>query len=286
MLVLLRNGWPIWLGICNNGIPVYFINNTTSTAIIGIYNQLKTKHNIDNIHNDNLKKSKKHFLKDFFLTSDWIDKENSRKTKLKDVHNAINGEAVRIEKGNHRISSILQEVSRCILAVTGIKKRDFIQSTLDELEYRKFCIEIARCLKSKNFNNYEHCTNFVRKQFRKKFNIIDNAGKQVDVEKSLIEISNKTSINLSHYHESCYSSIHSAKGLEATSVLSIAYSNNELDKWLNFNAANKDLDDDYRLGYVAFSRARDMLCIACLGDISNDTKNKLKSLNIVFQPND
>lgn len=268
----------------NNGIPVYFINNTISSEIFSTYKQLKTKHNIDHMHNDNLKNSKKPFLKDFFLTREWIDNENSRKPKLKDVYKVLNGESVRLEKGNYRVSSILQEVSRCILAVTGVKKQNFINSIHDELEYRKFCFEIARCLKSMDFNNYEDRINSIRKQFLEKFNNIDNTGKQVDVENSLIELSNKTSISLSHNPESCYSSIHSAKGLEATSVLAIAYSNNELEKWLNFHEANNNLDDDYRLGYVAFSRARDMLCISCLGEISNETKNKLESLNIVFYP--
>lgn len=73
--------------------------------------------------------------------------------------------------------------------------------------------------------------------------------------------------------------------MEATSVLAIAYSKNELDKWLNFREANNNLNDDYRLGYVAFSRARDMLCIVCLDEISNETKNRIESLNIVFYPN-
>ena len=268
----------------DNGIPVYFIDKTIFSEIYNAYKQLKTKHNIDNIHNNNLKKSKKLFLKDFFLTRDWI-KENSRKPKLKDVYKALNGESVRLEKGNYRVSSILQEVSRCILAVTGVKKQDFINSIHDELEYRKFCFEIARCLKSMDFNNYEDRINSIRKQFLKKFNNTDNIGKQADVENSLIELSNKTSISLSHNTESCYSSIHSAKGLEATSVLAIAYSNNELEKWLNFQEANNNLDDDYRLGYVAFSRARDMLCISCLEEIAPEIKIKLESLNIAFCPN-
>ena len=247
--------------------------------------QLKAQHKIDQIHRINIEKTNKSFLKDFYLTKDWIKKDNKRRPKLSSVYDILNGEAIRLEKGNHRINSILHEVSRCILAVAGVKKNYFIKSTLDEIEYRKFCFEIVRCLKSRNFNNFDRLANSIRKQFQEKFNIIDDSGKQVDVEKSLNELSNNKPITLSLYPESCYSSIHSAKGLEATSVLAIAYSKNELDKWLNFQEANNNLDDDYRLGYVAFSRARDMLCIACLDEISNELKNRLKSLNIVFYPN-
>lgn len=59
-----------------------------------------------------------------------------------------------------------------------------------------------------------------------------------------------------------------------------------LNKWINFQKSNDSLDDDFRLGYVAFSRARDMLCIACLEGITSQTKNKLESLNLVFYPNE
>lgn len=263
----------------NNGIPVYFIDNPNAQDIIESYNLLKKQHKIDQIY-----ESKKSFLKNFYLTSDWIDKQNKNKPKFKDVYNALNVEAVRLEKGNHRVSSILHEVSRCILAVIGVKKQAFIKSTYDEIEYRKFCFEIARCLKTKKFNDSNHRVNYIRKQFREKFNVIDEIYTQVDVEKSLDELSSATSIRLSHFPESCYSTIHSAKGLEATSVLAIAYSRNELEKWLNFQEANNNLDDDYRLGYVAFSRARDMLCIACLENISDESKRKFESLNIVCYP--
>lgn len=269
----------------DNGIPVYFIEKTNISEIFSTYKWLKAEHNIDNIHKNNLEKSNKIILKEFFLTRDWIDNEKSIKKRLKDVYNVLKGESVKLEKGNHRVNGILQEISRCVIAITGVKKQDFINSINDELEYRKFCFKIVRFLKSRDFDNYENLTNFLKKQFQEKFNILDNTGKQVDVKNSLIEFSNKTSISLSHNPESCYSSIHSAKGLEATSVLAIASSNKELEKWLNFKEANNNLDDDYRLGYVAFSRARDMLCISCLGEISPETKEKIVSLNIVFCSN-
>jgi len=266
----------------DNGIPVYFINRMMPSEIFSLYKLLKAQHNIDKIHVDNLKKSQKNFLKDFFLTKDWIDNENSTKSRLKGIYQVLNGETVRLEKGNHRLSSVLQEVSRCILAITGAKKQEFIKSADDEIEYRKFCFEIIRLLKSKTFNDYEHSLNSIRKQFRERFKIIGDRDLWSGVENTLTELSEKSSFLLSRIPDSCYSTIHSSKGLEATSVLAIAYSNHELDKWLDFQKANKDLDDDYRLGYVAFSRARDMLCIACLENISDKTREKLDSLGLIF----
>lgn len=205
---------------------------------------------------------------------------------MKNFHKNINDDVIRLEKGNHRINNVLQEISHCIFAMTGIKKKDFIKSLFDELEYRKFCFEIVRHLNSKNFDNYEHRINSIRKLFREKFNTEIDDGNRIDVEKSLNELSRTTSLTLSQIPESCYSSIHRAKGLEATSVLVVAYSNNELKKWLNYHEADKNPDDDYRLGYVAFSRARDILCIACLEKICNETIKNLESLNIVFYPNE
>ncbi|MFF6014722.1 3'-5' exonuclease [Lysinibacillus fusiformis] len=60
--------------------------------------------------------------------------------------------------------------------------------------------------------------------------------------------------------------MHKSKGLQADAVLVVAKTENELLKWLE-----KDKDtrlnsnqDTIRLGYVAFSRPKELLCIACL----------------------
>ncbi|MEK3901005.1 ATP-dependent helicase [Paenibacillus sp. FSL R7-0179] len=54
------------------------------------------------------------------------------------------------------------------------------------------------------------------------------------------------------------STIHSAKGREATSILVIAEDLKELQKWMNLNDK-----EDARVGFVAFTRARRLLCIWC-----------------------
>ncbi|MDN4067586.1 ATP-dependent helicase [Paenibacillus vini] len=56
------------------------------------------------------------------------------------------------------------------------------------------------------------------------------------------------------------STIHSAKGREATSILVIAEDLNELKKWLNLNDK-----EEARVGFVAFTRARRLLCVWCPG---------------------
>jgi len=84
------------------------------------------------------------------------------------------------------------------------------------------------------------------------------------------------------------SNIHTIKGLESDAVLCIAKTEEELLLWVETNHSVRetkrtDETTDYpRLGYVAFSRARKLLRIACMEKISSDTANKLKGLNVLL----
>ena len=74
-----------------------------------------------------------------------------------------------------------------------------------------------------------------------------------------------------------YTTIHKAKGLEADCVLVVAENEKQLFKWLNMTKTDmrNESDEDYRLGYVAFSRARKVLAVAVLEEIDTsafDTK--------------
>ena len=71
-----------------------------------------------------------------------------------------------------------------------------------------------------------------------------------------------------------YTTIHKSKGLEATAVLVICETKNKLAKWLEGDgeARFNDKNDECRLGFVAFSRAREVLCIACLEELPEDSE--------------
>ncbi|MNL02644.1 hypothetical protein D3C87_1231580 [compost metagenome] len=56
------------------------------------------------------------------------------------------------------------------------------------------------------------------------------------------------------------STIHSAKGREAISILVIAEDLKELKSWFKINDR-----EEARVGFVAFTRARRLLCIWCPG---------------------
>ena len=82
------------------------------------------------------------------------------------------------------------------------------------------------------------------------------------------------------------SNIHRFKGLEVDAVLAVAKTDIELNLWLETDTIIRDehkdkATSDYpRLGYVAFSRARKILCISCIEPISDLTKEKLMNLDV------
>lgn len=267
----------------HNEIPVYFIEGSTPTEIIERYKQLKSKHHIDDLHEKAKNKTQKNFAKDFYLTRLW-PKEGTKNNGLKDLWEILHGEASRLEKGVRKNNGLLPEMSRFILAVTGAKRKDFIHLSYDEIYYRRFCFGIVRYLHAEK-PSYAELQHKILSTFQNKFGKVNSEiAESANVEKSFDDLLSIISSNSLITQESCYSTIHSAKGLEATSVLAIASSDNQLKKWLDFEKANTDMDDDYRLGYVAFSRARDMLCIACLGNISIETRKKLALLDVKFYP--
>ena len=62
-------------------------------------------------------------------------------------------------------------------------------------------------------------------------------------------------------HIENFRTIHGAKGTQRDAVLVYARDGNELEQWLLCN--NLDLSETSRIGYVGFSRAKKILCIAC-----------------------
>ncbi len=80
-----------------------------------------------------------------------------------------------------------------------------------------------------------------------------------------------------------YASIRKAKGLQADAALVVAKGIAELKKWLQTDRSARvaDKQDKCRLGYVAFTRPREMLCIACLKKLDAELIYILENLGIV-----
>ena len=81
-----------------------------------------------------------------------------------------------------------------------------------------------------------------------------------------------------------YSSIHKAKGLEAECVLVVSKSLKELEKWIEtgFEKRCEDKQDTCRIGFVGFTRAKEILCIACKASISTVVKEQLAKMGVIF----
>lgn len=80
--------------------------------------------------------------------------------------------------------------------------------------------------------------------------------------------------------EAYFSTIHSFKGLEASCVLLIVNSNAMLKSFIETDRSVQNQNSN--LGYVAFSRAKDLLCIMCLEDIDEALREKLVSMHVEF----
>lgn len=79
-------------------------------------------------------------------------------------------------------------------------------------------------------------------------------------------------------------SIHRAKGLESNAVLVVASSLNELRKWCVTSRPQRSADrrDNCRLGFVAFSRAMELLCVACSEPLDSKLQACLEGLGVTI----
>lgn len=89
-------------------------------------------------------------------------------------------------------------------------------------------------------------------------------------------------------HTSEMASIRKAKGLQADAVLIVAKNIAELKKWLQTDRSCRlaDKQDKCRLGYVAFTRPKEMLCIASLKELDKESIHMLSYLGIVIMDGD
>lgn len=182
-----------------------------------------------------------------------------------------------ISNENSKPKSLLSNALEYITAFFGRSLTELLNdSNFSRIEIRKIAISLLHKLK------------------------INPSIKKVDVEKYLInevpvKIINHYQKTNNSYEKLCsnfriknvllenkYTSIHKAKGLEAAAVLALAETKKRLMKWLETNENERTLDkqDECRIGFVGFSRAKNFLVLACLEDTDYTSLEKLRSLEV------
>jgi DNA helicase-2/ATP-dependent DNA helicase PcrA len=199
-----------------------------------------------------------------------------RNEVIKRITTALDGNIISPRKSNN--INPLKEIMATLLSSLSMNQTEYLNhynSTIFEL--RKKCIQILKAIKSGEIANENTFFNFINENLKLEVKTT------VPFKLGNLRIHSSTS---SKENSVVVSNIHNYKGLESEAVLVIAKTEQELILWLETKQEIRDAKrtnetTDYpRLGYVAFSRAKQLLCISCLEKISSETKEKLKSLGV------
>jgi len=174
--------------------------------------------------------------------------------------------------------SILKMVMDYILAVSGYSLTDILQEcNLSLINFRKFGVSVLHYIKTNPELNEKDLKKYITEKLCVKFNS-ENQETKNSFDNLIIHFKALGS------SQNRNSSIHKVKGLEATAVLALAETKNRLLKWIEIDQQTRanDKADECRIGFVAFSRARNFLAIACLEKLNDKHLDKLKQLGVLI----
>lgn len=166
-------------------------------------------------------------------------------------------------------------ISSCIDMSTNQLKTTF---GLSGLKYRELCVRLIRAVQVGSIQSEEDVMKHVSGYLNQSITV--PPGTQLRNQLSQLHNFFAGLTTDSGRHQ--YSSIHKAKGLEAHGVLAVARTESELSAWFTTDKTKRhnDRNDRCRVGYVAFSRARQVLCIACQKQISENMLRYISSLEV------
>jgi DNA helicase-2/ATP-dependent DNA helicase PcrA len=174
--------------------------------------------------------------------------------------------------------SPLEVIKDTLLSSIGLSQTEFQKKYETDLNtLRKYCILILKAIKSGEINNENTFGNYVTESL----NLELKTGLPIKIDN--FRISTNTG---SFETKILVSNIHNFKGLESEAILAIAKNEEELLLWIESDMDSRDTfrdreRTDYpRLGYVAFSRAKQLLCISSLEKISDPTLDKMRKLDV------
>ncbi len=174
----------------------------------------------------------------------------------------------------------LNAIKDTILSATQLTQAEFCEKNdCSNMELRQYCVETMIALSDGRITNEASFLEFIVENF----GVTVKSGIPIKINGLKYRVENKDSKEFT-----LVGNIHQIKGLEAKAVLAIAKTEQELKLWLTADQSIRESkrgkeDTDYpRIGYVAFSRAEDLLCIACLEQASEETKKVLKNLDVII----
>ncbi len=174
--------------------------------------------------------------------------------------------------------SPINEIRDTLLSVLDTNQSQYCETHNEtSFDLRVKCIQIIRSIRKGEINNENTFVKFVTETLN--LEVKNRIPFKIDNLRMSIEAQRSTNAIM-------VSNIHRFKGLEVDAVLAVAKTEKELNLWLETDTSVRDAHNDKatsdypRLGYVAFSRARKILCIACLETITLNTKAKLVKLGV------
>lgn len=172
--------------------------------------------------------------------------------------------------GKHSVVTPIKSIIDTLLSALDMNQSGFCAAyKTNPLTLRKHAVAILKALQSQVIKDENTFGNFVVQNL----GLTLKSGIPVKVENIRIYFQENVQTEVH-----TVSNIHTIKGLEADAVLAVAKNEKELLLWIEKDRQIRETyrgkeETDYpRLGYVAFSRAKKLLCIACLEQISIKTK--------------
>ena len=201
---------------------------------------------------------------------------SKKKDVIRRISAALDHHYVSPEKNSGQ--SLFKSIKDTLLSSLQISQTRFCEEyKCDIFHLRKICIATIKAIRDGVISNQDT----FGKYLLEKFELTINVALPVMIENFQVMLSEADT-----QEYMTVSTIHTIKGMEADAVLAIAKTEAELLLWLETDNRIRDEHrdgekTDYpRLGYVAFSRARKLLCIGCLEKITDDTIQKLEVLGV------
>ncbi|MHB9094504.1 MAG: UvrD-helicase domain-containing protein, partial [Eubacteriales bacterium] len=238
------------------GISVHFLGETKLDRIVETFNKLCTEYGFSG--------GSKHYLAH----------ESKTYLSVAKQYSLVSG-----SNESTKFYKIISDVSEVICELLCKSRNRLLKETgLELLRYRRVCLKLLEILR----DDMEHGTERFITELCSTFGV--NRNKLPLKHDEIIESLRIRIKDLSRKNsdKDIYLTIHKSKGLEAEAVLAVAKNNSQLEKWLETEPEKrvKDTSDQCRIGFVAFSRAQNFLCTACLEPIKVELLTKLQSLHV------